>query len=304
MKVLLTGASGFLGSNILEALVSHKNIDVTTVARNEIEFVCDSQAKSMDNLSEILGQQQVVIHAAGKAASGRSSAHSWMEYRRANVDLTVELARIAIESKVRRFIFISSIKIHGENTIEGSPLTEQSPHAPEDFYGLSKSIAEKKLQKLVHGTEMELVIIRPAMIYGRNTSGNMAKLAGLIDKGVPLPFKSIKNKRSLLAMDNAVDFILRCIEHPSASNEIFLIADGEDLSTSELVHALSFAMEKPCRLFWMPSMALKLVGLLIGKQSEIDRLVGFLQVDVSNARRLLGWMAPISVREGLERCFH
>jgi len=244
----------------------------------------------------------VVIHAAARAHIMKEDlADPVVEYRQVNVDGTVNLARQAAEAGVRRFIFISSIGVNGNINIK--PFTEDDTPKPADPYAQSKLEAEQGLWEIQHETGMELVVIRPPLVYGPNAPGNFGSLTRWIDKGVPLPLGAIQNQRSLVALDNLVDLITTCIDHPAAANQVFLAGDGQDLSTTELLRSVARAAGKPSRLIPIPSSLLMLAATLLGKKAVAQRLLGSLQVDISKARDLLEWEPPISVEEGLRRCF-
>jgi nucleoside-diphosphate-sugar epimerase len=245
-----------------------------------------------------------VIHAAARAHIMKDEvADPLAEYRRVNVDGTLNLARQAAAAGVKRFIFISSIKVNGEQTPLGQPFTADDTPAPEDAYGISKWEAEQGLQQLATETGMEVVIIRPPLVYGPGVKGNFASMIKLVAKGLPFPLGAIHNQRSLVAVDNLVDLIITCIDHPVAANQVFLAGDGQDLSTTELLRGVAKAMGKPARLIPVPSSLLMLGATLLGKKAVAQRLLGSLQVDIAKARNLLGWEPPVSVEEGLERCF-
>jgi len=225
------------------------------------------------------------------------------EYRRVNVDGTINLARQAAAAGVRRFIFISSIKVNGERNYIGKPFTAEDIPAPEDAYGQSKWEAERGLLKIGTQSGMEIVIIRPPLVYGLGVKGNFATLIKIVQKGIPLPMGKIKNKRSLVALENLVDLICICIEHPAAANQIFLASDGEDLSTTELLKGVAKAAEVSSRLIPLPASVLMFVASLLGKRAVAQRLLGSLQIDISKTRNLLDWTPPLSVEKGLRRCF-
>jgi nucleoside-diphosphate-sugar epimerase len=225
------------------------------------------------------------------------------EYRKVNVDGTLNLVRQAAEAGVRRFIFISTIKVNGEQTLLSKLFTAEDTPAPEDAYGISKMEAEQGLQALAAETGMEVVIIRPPLVYGPGAKGNFASMIKLIEKGLPLPLGAIHNKRSLVALDNLIDLIITCIDHPAAANQVFLAGDDEDLSTTELLQGVARAMGKPARLVPVPVGLLMFGATVVGKKAMAQRLLGSLQVDISKARNLLGWQPPLSVGEGLKRCF-
>lgn len=309
MNVLLTGASGFLGRGLVAQLRKHKAIDLTLALRSlsldsglQTHVVGEISADT-DWLQAVIGQQ-VVIHTAARAHIMKDEvADPLMEYRRVNVEGTLSLARQAAAAGVKRFIFISSIKVNGESTAFGKPFLASDVPASEDFYGLSKLEAEQGLLQLADETGMEVVIIRPPLVYGRGVKGNFASMVKLIEKGMPLPLGAIHNKRSLVGIDNLVDLIIRCIDHPAAANRVLLAGDGEDLSTTELLRAVGKAMGKPVLLIPLPVALLQWGASVLGKRAMAQRLLGSLQVDISQTCELLGWKPPYTVEEGLRRCF-
>jgi len=244
-----------------------------------------------------------IIHCAARVhVMSEQALDPFLEFRKVNVHATLSLARQAAAAGVRRFIFISSIKVNGETTVAGGSFYPSDVPAPEDPYAISKLEAERGLMQLAHETGMEVVVIRPPMVYGPGVKGNFASLIKLIAKGLPLPLGAIHNKRSLVAIDNLVDLIIRCIDHPAAANQVFLAGDGEDLSTAELVSSVAEAMGRSVRLIPVPVSLLSLAATLLGKQEVARRLLGSLQVDISKTREVLGWEPPVSVKEGLRRC--
>jgi UDP-glucose 4-epimerase len=222
-------------------------------------------------------------------------------FRAVNVAGTLNLARQAVASGVKRFVFISSVKVNGEATRLGAPFSVDDLPAPLDPYGVSKMEAERGLREISAQTGMELVIIRPPLVYGPGVKANFAALMRAVQKGWPLPLGSVHNQRSLVALDNLVDFIITCITHPQAANQTFLVSDGHDLSTTELVRGMTQAAGLPARLLPIPVWALHAGASLLGKGDAVQRLCGNLQVDISKARNLLGWVPPVSVEDGLRR---
>jgi len=310
MKILVVGASGFIGSAVVARLADHPTFTVRAAVRTmnpslspAVDVVQVSGLESATAWSAALKGVDVVVHAAARVHLMRdATTNPLAEFRRVNVDGTLNLARQAVAAGVKRFIFISSIKVNGESTILDKPyMTDDSP-TPEDPYGISKLEAEQGLWQLADETDIEVVIIRPPLVYGPNVKGNFQSLIHLVDKGIPLPLGTIYNKRSMLALDNLVDFIMICINHPAAANQTFLVADGEDLSTTELLQRLAKALGKPARLIPVPTKILEVMAGLLGKQSIAKRLCGNLQVDISHTRAVLGWVPPVSVDEGLKLC--
>jgi nucleoside-diphosphate-sugar epimerase len=230
---------------------------------------------------------------------------SLSEYRRVNVQDTLSLARQAAAVGVKRFIFLSSVKVNGEST-DGlsTPFGSRNGGAgaaPEDAYGLSKWEAEQGLWRIAYQTGMEIVVVRPPLVYGPGVKGNFARLLDLVRSGVPLPLAAVNNRRSFIGLDNLVDLLIRCVDHPKAAGQTLLVSDGQDLSTPELLRMIANAMGRPERLFSMPVPLLRLAGRVFGRVNEVDRLVGSLQVDSSVTRERLGWTPPVSVEEGVGR---
>ncbi|MCK2150064.1 SDR family oxidoreductase [Marinobacter alexandrii] len=304
--LLVTGVTGFLGSTLVREL-AQKKYEIVGVSRRPVEGPF-SRLEKVASLSDLTAQNlsgvDTVIHCAARAHIMKDEvANPLAEYRQVNVECSIRLARQAAKAGVRRFIFISSIKVNGEQTQLGKPFTADDAPAPEDAYGISKMEAEQGLQALADETSMELVVIRPPLVYGPGVKGNFANMAKLVDKGLPLPLGAIHNKRSLVALDNLVDLIIRCIDHPAGANQVFLAGDGQDVSTTELLSSVGQAMSKPARLIPVPAGMLMFGASLLGKRAVAQRLLGSLQVDISKARNLLGWEPPLSVDEGLRRCF-
>jgi nucleoside-diphosphate-sugar epimerase len=241
-----------------------------------------------------------VVHLAARAhIMNDEVADPLAEYRRVNVDGTRNLARQAAAAGVKRFIFISSIGVNGN--INTRPFTEDDTPNPAELYAQSKWEAEQGLWEIQRETGMELVIIRPPLVYGPSAPGNFGSLLKWVEKGIPLPLGAVHNRRSLVALDNLVDFIITCIDHPAAANQTFLVADGEDLSTTELLRRVGRAMGKPVRLIPVPMGLLQAGARLLGKQEMARRLCGSLQVDIAKARTMLSWKPPVAVDEGLRR---
>ena len=301
IRLVVTGANGFIGSALCD-FFRRNALEVTGIARGvrpdqrgEPAPLLTDQAKWLSCFSAC----DVVVHTA--AMAGDAAENSLAAFREVNVDATLNLARQAAAAGVRRFIFLSSVKVHGERTEPDQAFTESSPPAPADPYALSKHEAEQGLADIARETGLEVVIIRPPLVYGPGAKGNFQSLLRWISKGIPLPLGATHNRRSLVALDNLVDFILTCIDHPAAANQTFLLSDGEDLSTSELLRRVGQAMGKPARLIPVPMGVLKFGASLLGKQAMAQRLCGNLQVDISKAREVLGWEPPVSVDEGLRR---
>lgn len=307
--IILTGASGFVGSRLLSQLNSNARFHAVGICRrlqqerSSLRLYAVGDLQHAD-LSAVLPGVDVLMHAAARAHIMKDEvADPLTEYRRVNVQGTLNLARQAAAAGVKRFVFISSIKVNGESTDNGKAFHADDEPAPEDAYGLSKLEAEQCLIKLATETGMEVVVIRPPLVYGPGVKGNFASMINLVEKGLPLPLGAIQNKRSLVGIDNLVDLIIRCIDHPAAANQVFLAGDGEDLSTTELLRGVGKAMGKPARLIPVPAGLLQFGATLLGKKAMAQRLLGSLQVDISKTCELLDWKPPYTVEQGLRRCF-
>ncbi|TWC75324.1 nucleoside-diphosphate-sugar epimerase [Pseudomonas sp. SJZ103] len=244
----------------------------------------------------------ILVHCAARVhVMSDASSDPLTEYRKINVAGTLKLAEQAAQAGVKRFVFISSIKVNGERTRLGQPYTADDVPSPGDPYGVSKMEAEQQLRLLAQSTGMEVVVIRPVLVYGPGVKANFRSMMSWLNKGVVLPLGAIGNKRSLVALDNLVDLIVTCMTHPAAAGQTFLASDGEDLSTTELLRCMGAALGKPARLLPVPAMLLEWGAALIGRKSIGQRLCGSLQVDITKARDLLGWVPPTSVSEALKK---
>lgn len=306
MNILLTGANGFLGYNILQA-TEGTDYKVTGVIRREkpqkiIENSFKGSVDGIQDWTEALADKEVVIHVAGVAHKKNKVGSETLEsYRNINFHGTKNLAVQSAKAGVKRFIFISSIGVNGATS--SSPFTEQDEPCPVNEYTRSKYEAEQALWKIAETTDMEVTIIRPPMIYGQNAPGNFATLVNFVRKGIPLPLGAVDNKRAFISVDNLVDFILATISHPRAGNELFLVSDNKDISTTQLLREVGKAMGKPVRLLPVHERFLTILAKLSGKQVIAEQLLGDLRVDMSKATKLMGWIPPISVEQGLRRCF-
>lgn len=305
-KVLVTGANGFVGEAAVFKLLVSRDFQPIAAVRgvSRLQGLCPVVKFDLakPDLQPNLGDIDVVIHAAARVHIMNDDAAQTVEqFRKVNVEGTLRLARNAAASGVRRFIFISSIKVNGEWTAPGKPFSADDLPNPLDPYGISKCEAEKALKELSHETGMDVVIIRPPLVYGPGVKANFKNMLKWLAKGVPLPLGAVNNKRSLVAVDNLVSLIITCIDHPGARNQIFLAGDGVDLSTSELLRRLSQSIDKPSRLIPVPQRILQCAARIAGKKGIADRLLGSLQIDIKKNKELLGWVPPADVDEALRR---
>lgn len=308
MHILVTGAKGFVGSAVFEQLRKDPSTTVVGAVRSISASDTDSvQLKSVGdigaetNWSEALENVDTVVHLAARAhVLNDLSADPMAEFRHVNVEGALALATQALEAGVKRFIFISSIGVNGSVT-ESCPFTEMSTPAPHADYAISKFEAEESLKALVKATSMELVIVRPPLVYAANAPGNFKRLLKLVEFGIPLPFGMIDNQRSMIALENLVDFIITCARHPAAANETFVISDTEDVSIGEMMQLLGKGMGKKILLLPAPSGLLRLAAAFFGKKGLYTQLCCSLQVDASKGRNLLDWKAPLTAAAALEQ---
>jgi|TARA_R100000935_G_scaffold41455_1_gene63131 nucleoside-diphosphate-sugar epimerase len=306
-NVLLTGASGFVGGKLLLRFLAdgfHVLVPVRktlTAYPASIQKKIDFEFSSESDWSGLVNSQNVVVHCAGRAHDQHESGNPLLGLLRVNVDATLALARHAAAAGVQRFIFISSIGVNGN--INTRPFRDDDQPSPVGYYCQSKWAAEQGLWMIQQETNMEVVVIRPPLVYGPDAPGNFGNLVRWVEKGIPLPLGAIHNKRSLVGIDNLVDLVVRCIDHPAAANQVFLAGDGEDLSTTELLRGVGEAMGKPARLIPVPASMLQFGATLLGKKAMAQRLLGSLQVDISKTCELLDWKPPYKVQDGLKRCF-
>jgi nucleoside-diphosphate-sugar epimerase len=304
-KILVTGATGFIGRSLCERLLndfyvrgSVRIIETPTNLPAGVQAALIESIGPNTDWSAALTGVDTVIHLAARVhVMGETSGDPLTAYRQVNVAGTESLARQAAAQGVRRFIFLSSVKVHGEET--AVPYTEQLHPAPQDAYGVSKLEAENILYKISAETGLEVVIIRPPLIYGPGVKANFLSLLKIVDQGVPLPLASIPNARSFLYLGNLIDAIAKCINHPQAAGQVFLISDGEDFSTPKLIRLMATALNRRARLLPFPPSLMRLAGKLTGKSMAVDRLLGSLVVDSGKIRRELGWKPPFTMAEGL-----
>jgi nucleoside-diphosphate-sugar epimerase len=305
MNILVTGATGFIGNKLCQVL-SMRGDAVVAVARKQVNIdtnitVINKVLSKDTDWQDCLKDIDVVIHLAGRAhVMNDVSENPYQAYADINIDATKQLAEQAALSGVKRFIYLSSIKVNGERTKDIAFSETDSPQ-PEDDYGKTKYEAEKALNSIGKDTGMEVVIIRPPLVYGEGVKANFKSLIKLAQLNIPLPFGAIRNKRSLVYIENIIDFILLCTHHPSAANQTFLISDDDDVSITRLIQEIKEASGKRSLLIPVPQSWLKFVLQLIGKSSLSDRLLGNLQVDMTKAKTLLDWKPPFTVEQGINK---
>lgn len=309
MKLLVTGANGFVGSALLLRLSLDAQHQIKAALRRGVSNIPEGVTPvQIGDLGPETDWQLAVsgvdttIHVAAHVHVMRASiADMQAEFRRVNVEGTLNLACQAAAAGVRRFIFISSVKVNGESTLLGRPYIADDAPAPVDPYGVSKRKAEDGLRKLAAETGMEVVIIRPPLVYGPGVKANFRNMMSWLCRGIPLPLGAIHNRRSLVALDNLVNFICTCLDHPAAANQTFLVSDGEDLSTTDLLRRMAHALHVPAHLVPVPQGLLEWGAKMLGREDLSRRLCASLQVDVSKARTLLGWQPPVTVEIALRR---
>lgn len=309
MRVLITGVSGFVGGALACRLLDEGSYRVRGAARRVLSNapagleLCQSpELEAEADWSELLRDVEVVVHAAARVhMMNDQAADPLSEFRRANTEGTLRIARQAVEAGVRRFVFISSIKVNGEESPADRPYSADDVVAPVDPYGVSKHEAEQALLALARETGLEVVIIRPVLVYGPGVKANFQSMMRWLDRRLPLPLGAIHNSRSLVSLDNLVDLIVTCLQHSAAAGQVFLVSDGSPLSTTQLLRRMGLALGKPARLLPIPAVWLQLIARLLGRPAIAQRLCGSLCVDIEKTRRLLGWEPPVMVDEAMSR---
>jgi nucleoside-diphosphate-sugar epimerase len=308
-RVLVTGATGFVGRAVLSRLGRDGAYRALGSVRRRgvgdpdgVELVAVGELEADTNWAAALHGVDAVVHTAARVHVMRESATDPLaEFRRVNVAGTLALARQAAAAGVRRFVFVSSIKVNGEGTGPRRPYRADDPPAPVDPYGVSKLEAEQGLRLVAADSGMDVTIIRPVLVYGPGVKGNFLTMLKWIAAGVPLPLGRIDNARSLVALDNLVDLIVCCLDHPAAAGGTFLVSDGDDVSTTVLLRRLGEALRRPARLLPVPAGLLLAAARLSRSEAIADRLCGSLQVDIEHTRTRLSWVPPVSMNDALRR---
>ena len=319
-KILITGASGFIGRSLCKTLFTSgrffrgavRSIDSISIDTRS-NYISIGDISTNTNWKNALANIDCIIHCAGRVHVMNDRKKNELEtYRSTNVQGTKLLAQQAAKAGVKRLIFLSSIKVMGESTdnIHINIASKKKNNLffkyndlpnPQDSYSISKLEAEKLLWEISSTTGLEIVVVRIPLVYGHGVKGNLMRLVKLINFGMPLPFSSINNKRSLIGIDNLVDLLILCCDHPNAKGKTFLASDGKDLSTPDLINYLALFMGKKVHLFPFPIFLLKFLGSFFGKKKEINRLVGSLRLDNNYTRNILNWIPPVSIEEGIRR---
>ncbi len=306
-NIFITGATGFVGTALLKRLL-REDVRLFAAVRDAQaaadlppaadRIVVEPLSDSSD-YSSALRNMDVVIHLAARVHVMQDrAADPLQEFRRVNVAGTERLARQAVRSGVKRFVFISTVKVHGEET--ATPYREHDRVSPLDPYGVSKAEAESALRGLAGETGLEVVVVRPPLVYGPGVKANLLQLMSAVARGIPLPFGSIRNRRSIVYVGNLVDALVLCALHPAAAGKTYLVSDGEDVSTPELIERMAAALGRSHRLFPCPAGLMRAAGRLTGRSSAVERLLGSLQVDGSRIERELGWKRPFTMKQGLQ----
>jgi len=304
-RILLTGYSGFVGQHLVRHLNSYYKLRLLGRSPCKYGTVFKYDLNTSGVYLEALESVDVLIHCAARVHKMNDSENSSLnDYSEQNSTATIALAKQAAEAGVSRFIFLSTIKVNGETNVNQVPFFASDIPSPQDPYSVSKNEAEKKLVEIGKSAGMEIVIIRPPLIYGPGVKANFLTMLKVANKNLPLPLGAINNKRSLVGIDNLVDLIKTCVEHPNAANQTFLVSDDNDVSTTELLQMMTRAAGKKPMLLPIPINWLKFAGKIAGRKAEIDRLCGNLQVDITHTKEALDWRPPITIEEGLKRCFN
>ncbi len=310
MKILITGANGFVGTPLSKYLISAGHQVVGVIRSHDTLKIVNPnfQLKAIGDIDEVTDWKdcfsgvECLVHLANRAhVMNEQSINPLALYRKVNTAGTLHLARQAARAGVKRFIFISSIKVNGESSIPGQTLTSSDQYIPVDPYGLSKYEAELGLKLIAEQTGIEVVVIRPPLIYGPGVKANFLKMMRWVEKGIPLPLGAIQNQRSMLGLDNLINFIELCLTHPDATGQTFLVSDDHDVSTTELLKEIATAMHRPSRLLSIPQFLIEMLLILSGQRHISERLCGSLQLDISFAKTCLSWKPPHTFKDQLSK---
>jgi len=311
MKIYLTGSTGFIGTHLTLKLLK-LSYHVLAPIRNfkfsqknlhkNLKLLNFENTEKTTDYFENLGQIDCLIHCAARNHVMKEKNKDPLNaYRETNVEKTKKLAEAAAEHGIKRFIFLSSVKVNGEKTYGSNYFNYNDTPEPQDFYAISKFEAEKALREVSFRTGLEVTVIRLPLVYGYGVKGNLKRLIKLVRLGIPLPLSLIENQRSMIGIDNLIDLLIKCIGHPNAAGKTFLVSDGKDLSTPNLINQISTAMGSSSRLFPFPIFLLKFLFKIFGKKKEIDRLTGSLKIDSDHIKKVLNWTPPVNVTEGIRR---
>ena len=310
-RVLVTGATGFVGRALCGELLRHGHVvcaalrcveDSTRMALEEVETIAVGEVNAATDWRKALAGCEAVVHLAARVHVMREEATDPLaEFRAVNAFGTENLARQAAATGVRRFVCVSTIKVNGDCTPPDAAFTEADLHLPKDPYGVSKSEAELALHRVARETGMEIVIVRPPLVYGPGVKGNFLTMLKALRRGIPMPFGAVSNRRSLVYLENLADALVLCATHPAATGETYLVSDGEDISTPELLRKLCEPLGVPLRLLPVPASVLRIGGTILGKSGAFERLLGSLIVDSSKIRLELGWTPPFTLTDGLRK---
>jgi nucleoside-diphosphate-sugar epimerase len=305
LRLLITGASGFVGGALSDVenrqgILVRGAFRANTQLRPFADATIVGEIDGATDWERALDGVDVVIHCAARVHVMKDKAADPMaEFIKTNVDGTANLAYQAVKAGVKRLVFVSSVKVNGEQSSEGKPFAETDIPEPQDAYGISKWEAEQTLLKIAQGTGLEVVIVRPPLIYGARVGGNFLGLLRGVSRGLPLPFGAVRNKRSLLYVENLAEALILCAIHPNASGQTYLVSDGRDVSTAELIRMIASALTCKARLFYFPTSLMRALALLMGRGDKVGRLLGSLQVSNAKIRKELGWVPRYSIEDGL-----